>query len=286
MVSRNELEVVSDTKSDIIPFDQTPEWLPQAASNKGLEGLDKDDVKTPRVLMLHAQSPQIKSFPGVAIPGEFWHTGMNVPLGSNFLFVSALVSKRVILWRPREDNGGGILAFSREGKTWATGGNMEFRVKLKGKKDPVVWKTGKDVLSSRLTEFGTMDVEDPESAPAAMTSYEYLAYLIKNPELSPVVIGVSKTALPNGKSLNTSLMTLAKSGKPMQSIAIRCFADPRKNDMGEWDVFNFKTEGLVQKDIYQTVVKMADQYGDYKIEYTQDDAPVAATKETDDEIPY
>lgn len=285
MAKAQELVKQEDPNTGIIPFDQQPDWLPQASSNKGMEGLDKDDIKTPRILLLQAMSPQIRTFQGLAFPGEFWHTGMNVPLGTHFDFVTALISKRVILWRPRDDQGGGILAFSRDGKTWATGGNSEFRVKLKGKKEPVLWKTGKDVMSSRLTEFGTLDPEDNESPPAAMISYEYLAYLIKNPELSPVVLGVNKTALPNGKSLNTSLVTLAKANKPIQSVAIRCFADERKNDTGEWTVPNFKTIGLVQKDVYQIVVKMADQYSDYKIEYTQEDV-VDTASEIKDEVAF
>ena len=282
---KNEIAKLDDN-TDIIPFDEKVDWLPDAPSNKGMEGLGKDDVKTPTIVLLQALSPQIRTFQGVAFPGEFWHTGMNVSLGTSFDFVTALISKRVILWRPREDQGGGILAFSRDGRTWATGGNSEFRVKLKGKKEVTVWKTGKDVLSSRLTDFGTMDPDDNHSPPAAMTSYEYLVYLIKHPELSPVVLRTNKTSLPNGKALNTSLLTLAKANKPIQSVAVRCFVDQKKNDIGEWTIPNFKTIGLVSKSIYQTVVEMADKYGDYNIDYTQDDDVVDTAKEINDDINY
>lgn len=279
-------ELVKAAETAIIPLDSNPDWLPKAPSNKGMEALGKDDIKTPTIVLLQALSPQIKTYQGVAFPGEFWHTGMNVSLGASFNFVTALISKRVILFRPREDQGGGILAFSRDGKTWQTGGNSEFRVKLKGKKETVVWKTGKDVISSKLTDFGTMDPEDRESPPAAMTSYEYLVYLINNPELSPVVIRASKTALPSGKALNTSLMTLAKANKPIQSVAINCSVENKKNDIGEWTIPIFKTVGYVPKNIYLAAVEMADKYGDYNIDYTQDEEVVDTAKEIGDEVNY
>ena len=274
-----------EDSTEIIPFDEKVDWLPEAPSNKGMESLGKDDIKTPTVVLLQALSPQIKTFQGLAFPGEFWHTGMNVSLGTSFDFVPAIVSKRVILWRPREDQGGGILAFSRDGRTWQTGGNSEFRVKLKGRKDPVIWKTGKDVLSSRLTDFGTADPEDADSPPAAMISYEYLIYLIKNPELSPVVMRAAKTALPNGKALNTSLLTLSKANKPIQSVVVRCFADEKKNDSGSWTVPNFKTMGLAPKSVYSKVLEMADNYSDYQVSYDQED-DADTSKEINDSINY
>lgn len=267
-MAKTEVAVVENKEDAIIPFGDKVDWLPEAPSNKGLEGLGKDDVKTPTINLLQPLSPILKSFQGVAFANEFWHTGMNVSLGTSFDFVTALISKRVILFRPREDQGGGILAFSRDGKTWDTGGNTEFRVKLKGKKEPVVWNTGRDVISSRLTNFGTMNPEESDSPPAATISYEYLVYLIKHPELSPVVIRAAKTGMPNGKALNTSLLTLAKSGKPIQSVAVRCFVEEKSNNDGAWTVPNFKTIGYVQKGVYETVTKMADQYGDYKVDYS------------------
>jgi hypothetical protein len=277
-----------ENSAEIIPFEDKPDWLPQDASNKGMEGIGKDDVKTPTIVLLQALSPQIKTFQGLAFPGDFWHTGMNVSLGNSFDFVTAIVSKRVIVFRPRDDQGGGILALSRDGRTWATGANQEYRVKLKGRKEPVIWSTGKDVLSSGLTEFGTSDPDDEQSPPAAMISYEYLVNLIKHPELSPVVIRAAKTALPNGKTLNTSLLTLSRAGKPIQSVVIRCFAEIKKNDLGEWAVPNFKTMGYAQKDIYKRTLEIAENFGDYNVDYSQEDenSNGSTSKEINDEINY
>lgn len=275
-------EVAIQQDSDYLPLDIRPDYLPEAVNNTGMGNLDKDDYKTPRIILLQGLSPELEAFPGIARKDQFWHTGLNINLGSEFVFVPAVVNKRVILFRPRGDQGGGILAFSRDGKNWDTGGNSEFKIKLKGKKETVTWKTGKSVLGSKLTEFGSSDPDTDNSAPAATTIYEYLGYLPKHPELSPCVISVSKTGLPNGKSFNTSLAMLVRSGTPVYAVAVRCFADSMHNDDGEWTVPNFQPIGKVQKATYELVKEISDKYSDYRVEYSEEATGVVV----DDEINY
>lgn len=275
-------ELSTRVSDAIIPFDQDVDYLPSVSKTSGIEGLGKDDFKTPRIILLQGLSPELEVFDGLAKKDTFWHTGMNVSLGKEFLFVPVVANKRVILWRPRNDQEGGILAFSKNGKNWDSGANQTFAVKLKGRKDAVVWATGKDVLSSRLTEFGTSNPDEPHSAPAATTVYEYLCYLPDHPELSPCVLGVSKTAIPNGKAFNTSLAMWARQGKPIQMLGVRCFVEETSNSEGDWTIPNFKLVGKVQKDIYTFVSKMAEAYSDYNVEYSQEtDAAVV-----DDQINY
>jgi len=189
---------------EVIPFDITPDYLPAGVKHTGMEAMGSEDFKTPRIILLQGLSPELELF-DTAKKDNFWHSGMNVSLGTEFDFVPVIANKRVIVWRPRNDENGGILAFSKNGKTWDNGANQTFSIKLKDKKERVAWKTGKDVLSSKLTEFGTSDPENPQSAPAASVVFEYLAYLPNHPELSPVVLGISKTGLKNGRNFNTSL---------------------------------------------------------------------------------
>lgn len=282
MASKSTEVAKSNSSMVPIPFDKGADYLPAKVEQTGLEGLGKDDIKTPRILLLQGLSPQLGNFPS-AKKDTFWHTGLNLPLGGDFLFVPALVNKRVILWRPRTDEGGGILAFSVDGRTWATGGNQEFRVRLKGQKTPVVWKTGKDVASSRLTEFGTANPEDSDSPPAATISYEYLCYLPNAPELSPCVLGVSKTGIPNAKGFNTSLAMMVRQGKPISCLMVRCFAQKENNNDGEWTTPNFKLEGYAPKEVYNAAKKLAESYADYKIDYSQEETN--AVKD-DSEIPF
>jgi hypothetical protein len=285
MAKSQELVKPSPTGSSslIVPLDEAPNYLPEKIGKTGLEAFNKDDYKTPRILLLQPLSPQITSFPGVALPNNYWHTGMNVPLGVSFEFIPAVAAKRVILWRPRDDNNGGILAFSKNGLDWNTGGNQEFRVKLKGKKEPVVWKTGSNVLSSRLTEFGTADPEDPSSPPAATISYEYLCYLPSKPELSPCVLAVSKTGAPQGKQFNTALAMQAKAGRPIWCLGIRATVQEENKNGNKWTVPNFTLIGYASKDTYEAVKKVAETYADYNIEYDQEKDAVTLD---DAEIPF
>jgi len=274
--------VKSNGATEVIPFDTTPDYLPATTKNTGIEGLGKDDYKTPRILLLQGLSPQLTNFPETARAGHFWHTGLNVSLGDEFTFVPVTVNKRVILWRPRNDNNGGILAFSKDGIKWDTGANQKFQVKLRDRKETVTWDTGKDVNSSGLTMFGTADPDNSESGPAATTVYEYLIYLPEHPELSPCVMGVSKTGLPNGKGFNTSLMTIARTGKPVNCVAVRAFAEEKSGDGNKWTVPNFKLLGWAPKSAMEVAAKMAETYADYKVEYTEDDASAPSV----DEIKY
>lgn len=271
----------ADTNS-IVPFSEVPDYLPDTIKNSGLEALGKDDFKMPRIVLTQGLSPELENFPDLAKKDQYWHQGMNVCLGKEFDCVPVLAHKRVILFRPRNDQGGGILAFSKNGKTWESGANTEFTVKLKGKKDAVKWHTRKDVISSRLTEFGTADPDGETKAPAATTFYEYLLYLPKHPELSPCVLGLSKTGLPNGKAFNTSLAMIARGGKPIYCLGARAFTEDQNNEDGNWTVPNFQLTGYVSKDIFAITQKIAEEYSDYQLEYRQDDMGTAIK----DEIQY
>lgn len=266
-------------------FEDSPDYLPTNAkgTSVGMENMGKDDYKIPRISLLQGLSPQLETFPEIARKDTYWHSGMNLSLGKEFIFVPIIASKRVILWRPRNDDNGGILAFSKNGKTWDSGANSKFSIKVKGRKDPVVWNTGKDVLSSRLTEFGTSNPDDPQSAPAASVVYEYLIYLPDHPELSPAVLGLSKTAIPNGKTLNTSLMMQQRMGKPIQCLGVTAFVEEVSNGEGKWTIPNFKMLGFVNKDVYAVTSKMAESYSDYVTEYTQDETTEV---KIDDNIAY
>lgn len=273
----NKEVAVVESKSAVAVMGDAPDYLPANVKNLGTEALDRDDVKTPRIVLLQALSPQIRSFPGVAIPGHFWHTGMNISLGNTFNFIPALVGKRVILFRPRDDNDGGILAFSRDAKTWQTGANQKFKVQIKNKEEPVIWETGKDVESSGLAEWGSMNPDDAHSPPAATLIYEYLCYLVDRPELSPCVLGVSKTGIPIAKNFNTSLLMITRTGKPTACVKVRAFAEEQSSGSNHWTVANFVLDqGWASKEQYNAAKMLADQYADYQVEYQPEDVSDAA----------
>lgn len=277
---------MSDTKNGLVRYDNSgrPEYLPATIQNSGMESMGQDDYKTPRIILLQGLSPQLQTYPELARANQFWHSVMNVNLGTEFTFVPVVAKKRVILFRPRWDQGGGILAFSKNGKDWDSGRNQTFTVRPnKDARHTVEWNTMDNVLQSRLTEFGSSDPENQRSAPAASMIYEYLCYLPDYPELSPCVLGLNKTAVPNGKAFNSSLMMKTRSGLPIYCLMVRAFVEQKHNDRNEhWTVTNFALEqGYAPKDVYAVTERLAKEYADFYVEPTQEEAqPVS------DEIAY
>jgi hypothetical protein len=271
---------------ELIPFDSTPNYVAEVNGQDDLSALGRDDFKTPRIVLLQGLSPQLTLFPDTARAGQYWHTGLNVPLGEEFHFVIATVHKRVILWRPRNDSGGGILAYSKDGKRWDVGGNTEFTVKLKNRKQPVVWNTRNDVTGSGLTQFGSADPDNDSSGPAATIVYEYLVFIVHHPELSPAVFSASMTSLNNAKALNTSLLTLTKAGRPMQQVAVKAFVQSKTNDDGTWTVPNFKPAGLVPQSVYEDVMAIKEKFNDYQVDYKDEQGAAVDAKVPDYQTAY
>lgn len=277
-------EVAVLDKHEVTPFGKTPSYLPtNVNTNTGMEELGKDDFKTPRIKLLQPLNPEIRSFQGKAIPGQFWHTGMNVDLTNKFRFVPIIAGKRVILWNPRDSGEGGILAFSRDAKTWQSGADKIFKVKInKGTKE-VSWNTKKNVQQSGLTDWGSSDPDDSNSSPAAQLSYEYLVYLIDYSELSPCVLGTFRTSIPNAKQFNTALLGIVKMGKPIQAVAVNCFAEETHEGKNIWHVPRFELAGWAPEGLYKITSELAERYANYTVDYDNEDV---TTKPNGDEIPF
>lgn len=284
-MSKKSTELVKSSGLQLIA-DDGDDYLPAKVENTGIDNLDKTDFKTPRIMLLQGLSPQLQSFPGVALANNFWHSGMNISLGESFNFIPLKVSKRIILFRPRNDQGGGILAISMDARTWQNGGNTKYTVKIKEKKEPVVWDTGKDVISSKLTDFGTHNPDDDRSPPAATLFYEYLVWLPERPELGPCVFSASKTGVPFAKTFNTSLLTLANAGKPTYSCVVKAFPEWQEGDGNKWTVPNYQLLGKATKELYEKAKQLADDFANYKVEYTQADDGSEKGSVIDDEIKF
>lgn len=280
----NEVATVTNTA---LVDQEVPDYLKGNENSRlGMEALGQGDYKIPRVLLLQALNPECRAFPGKAIPGYFWHNGANISLGQKINVIPAIVAKKVILFRPRWE-GGGILAMSNDGVKWDNGGNKSFTVKPVDKSEKtVVYNTGRDVASSGLTKWGSGNPEVENSPPAATAIYEYLVYLPDHPELSPCLIGMSKTALPEGRALNTTLM-MAK--KPIQSLKLELSAKERTENNNTWYVPVGRRNGYASLQEFNLVTQMASQYQNYQAEYIEDLAP-SATSEVPtvkgDEVPF
>ena len=267
---------VEEKMQGLIPLTEMPDYLSDTKQDS-MGALDQDDFKIPRIKLLQPLNPEVQTFQGKAIPGEFWHTGANKSLGETFNMVVCAVNKRVILWAPRDGNtGGGMLALSRNGSKWDMGGNQAFSVKIKNVKAPVIWHTGKSVEASGLLEWGSFNPDDETSTPAAQLAYEYLVYLPKHPELSPVVLGLFRTAIPNAKQFNTSLMMLRK---PIQAVLVRCFADIKGEGSDAWWIPQFETMGWNDKETFDICRDISEKNKEYDADYTDETAESQKGKE-------
>lgn len=268
-------ELVVNTPTDLAAFGDMPDYL-KGDERTGLEALGSKDYKIPRLVLLHPTNPECRAFPGVAIPGNFWHQGANISLGPKFKMIAGLVSKKVILFRPRWE-GGGILAFSNDAIKWDTGANKVFTVKPVDK-DPrtVQWATGKDVHSSGLTDWGSSQPAVENSPPAAVSIYEYLVYLPDHPTLSPVLLSLAKTALASAKALNTTYVMVKK---PMATVRIEVTAKEVNENNNTWYVPSFRGDGFVKEEaLYKSVAAMAEMYSAYKADYEDLNVETVAAK--------
>lgn len=257
----NELTVVDNDMGDLIPFtEELPDYLKEE-KQEGLEALSGQDFKIPRIKLLQSNNPEVLAHPGVAIPGHFWHTGAKKDLGTDFKFICAIISKRVILWAPQNaTNVKGIMAFSRNARDWDVGADQTFSVQIKNVKEPLTWYTGKDVRSGGLLEWGTFNPDDNKSPPAAQLSYEYLVYLPEFPDLSPVILGTYRTAMTNAKNLNTMLVSTRK---PIQAVVVRAFAQSKGEGQQAWFVPNYETKGWANEKDFKNAKSIADKQKDY-----------------------
>lgn len=258
--------LVIPTTAPLALSNELPDYL-KGNEASGLEGFGKEDFKIPEIKLLQGLSPEVNTHKGLAIPGEYWHTGLVKSLGPTFRSVVCVARKRVVLWRPKNDQGGGILALSDDAITWRMGANKEFSVMLKGAKKPVIWKTGPNVKASGLCEFGSSDPENENSSPAAILYYEYIHYLPDFKDASPVVQRLKSTALDNAKKLN-SYFLLQK--KPVFVHALEWRVEDKKNNDGEWTIPQFRPIGYVDETTFNITKMMNEQYADIDLAIEQE----------------
>ncbi len=177
----------------------------QEAAKVSIGNVGSDDLIIPRIKLMQNVSPEVED--SGAPMGEFWHTVAGESLGEAFRFVPILVRKGYVLWAPRGDERG-ILARSSDGVNWDEEfQGKSFDVKLKGMAKPIKYQLGKMVDEAippgtpSLIRFGSSIPGDANSRPAANLTYEFLMYLIDDPDMSPVVMINTRSAVRAAKDL-------------------------------------------------------------------------------------
>ena len=226
-------------KSDIDP--NLPAYL-QGANYKNEDNFDSSDVTIPRIKLLQGTSPEVTDFDNARI-GDFWHSGMDMPLGQKFKFVVADRRKKYLLSAPLED-GRGILARCDDCVTWDRLG--KWQVKQKNVKQPVTWEiTDRNLIASGLTQWGTYNPDDEDSGPAATLFYDYLVFLPDFPDLGPAVITLARASVRKAKKgLNDKISLHNNNGRPMQSILFEASSVDDNSDSGGFKNWQFTGAGF------------------------------------------
>lgn len=218
-----------------------PAYL-QGQNFKKEDNFDSSDVVIPRIKLLQGTSPELQTHEGAKI-GEFWHTGMDISLGSSVRFVIADRRKKYLLSAPLAD-GQGVLARADDAKTWDRTG--KWQVKLKDVKQPVTWEiTDLDVLTSGLTKFGTANPDDEDSQPAATLFYDYLVFLPGHLDLGPAVISLARASIKKAKKgLNDKIDLHATNNRPMQALVFKAVSVDEASDSGGFKNWQFGQDGF------------------------------------------
>lgn len=235
-MAKTDVALAKDTSS-------LPAYL-QDTSFRNEDNFDASDVVIPRIKLLQGTSPELETH-DEAKKGLFWHSGMDVPLGTELKFIVADRRKKYLLSAPLND-GQGVLARADDAKTWNTLG--KWQVSLKNIKEPVTWEIkDKDVIKSGLTQWGTMNPNDEDSPPAATLFYDYLVYLPDHPDLGMAVISLSRSQVKKAKKgLNDKIAAHASNGRPMQALIFMAKSVNEHNDEGDFKNWEFVSAGFNQ----------------------------------------
>ena len=140
--------------------------------------IDPKQRMLPRLKLLQATSPECATYPGQAIPGQFWHTTLTAMLGTELLGVPLYRRQSYTLWTPKGVPGqdGGVLARAQDAIHWDPPDGV-FHVRFPNNPKIYTWKTAKTVKESGLEAFGSSRPDDPKSHPAATLTFEVLWFL-------------------------------------------------------------------------------------------------------------
>lgn len=237
---------------------QVPAFMQADRKSKAKIGnMDSTDLIIPRVKLLQGISPEVKDEKPGAKDGVYWHTIAEQPLGVEIRFVPILVKKTTVLWAPRGDDRG-ILARSSDNIHWDEGyANQEFEVQFKGQAKRKIFTRG-NVAESGLADFGSSVPGDKRSAPVASLTYTWLFALLDYPDLSPVAVINTRTAIRAGKQLYNKIEL--RPAQPYGQI-YKMFVTEETGDEGPYNGFGYIGDGYVEnEELYNELKALHDRF--------------------------
>lgn len=239
-----------------------PDYLRNGSVVNDDDNFDSSDVSIPMVKLLQGLSNECTQF-AEAKAGNFWHTGVDMSLGSSFKFVVASRRKKYLLIAPIAD-GQGVLARSDDAKTWDRKGSWEVKI---DKKNKATWSIDSlDVAQSGLTEWGTSNPDDENSPPAATLVYEYLVLLPDHMDVGPAVISLARSAIKKAKKgLNDKIQLHRNNGRPLQSVVFSAKAVEEASDSGAYNNWSFTSAGFAPEAVYRQAMSVSKLLANYSV---------------------
>ena len=229
-----------------------PAYLADYKGPTGSETIENEDVSIPRIKLAQSMTPEVQQG--------------TVPLGALFLNITGQVlaepgkplrvvpvvqGKEFILWKDRQFDGGGIFArakkvFDSEIKKvrylWDKP-NQTFENKIKGIQK-VTWNTLTYVDENGMDAFGSANVDDPDSHPAATAHHNYVVVLPDHDNLV-CALSLSNSGVKKAKDFNAML----KMGNaPIFARVFNCKSVDETNPAGdEFKNYEFQPAGFVEE---------------------------------------
>lgn len=268
---------------------ELPDWM-KGDAGKGTENIDRSDLEIARLKLIQGTSPELETYSGLRA-GMYFHSATEAmfdPQKKPLRVVPIYIDKRYLLWNPI-DSGGGILARADDGMHWSPA-NREFTVKL-NKADgggTVKWKTAATVQQSGLADWGSMNPNDPDSAPAATFMINYMLGFPDFPDMLPAVLTFQRTSISAGRKWNTKLKTRRA---PIFGQVFELGALSKSKGTQNWKIPTVTGVGLLEDaNLYRTYKEMNESLSSdglkiKDIEGLQDEDPNTGEDEPEEVAP-
>lgn len=234
----------------------------QGGKKQSFGNIDQTDLIVPRVKLLQGISPEVEAYDN-AKSGEFWHTIAGESMGKTIKGVPILVRKTYALWAPRGDDRG-ILARASDGVNWDQQfRGLKFTVKPKNYPHEVTYQLGDSVHDKidgnfALSEFGSSIPGDPQSAPAAALTYQFLWYFPDAPDLSPALIINTRSSVKPAKQLISKIEL-----RPVDSFAQvfdMSVVSETNNDGDKFYNYAFTAAGYADEETFKITSGLYERY--------------------------
>jgi hypothetical protein len=203
--------------------EERPDWVQKGAA--GSENVTTADMILPRIDIIQAISPQLKSRDPAYIPGaeqgDIYNTVTGEIYGKEVTFIPVMFRKEWVIWKLRKFGGGLVDVFD----------------------NPADAKRAFELMPNRQQ----MDNGQMVEAFEIVESHQHFALLMTPTGIQQAVFSLTKSKIKVSRALNT-LVQLADVDRFAKAYKFNSVED--KNEKGEFWTFKAHPVGYVTKDMY------------------------------------